>query len=524
MIQRSQRLGLTLEARQPLGVRGKCFGQDLDGDLSSEVGVGGLIDFAHPAHADLGGNFVRAESGAGGQRHCYAGILRDCSCVTPQGRSDSDLSPRHFWRLPLRMIGVAACAVVVACAGPSRETQVPGQESPYLLLFAGDQDEASSDFLAVIDVRPDSHDFGKAIATTPIGMKASMPHHMEYALPPAGELLFMNAHHHEMSLLVDVSNPRAPLVAKTFTPPAPLRFPHDYSRTPKGTRLVGFLRSEGPSPDPAETVTPGNHGGIAEYTAGGVLLRQAMAGNAGSKPVRPYAFALLPDIDRLVVTSAPMRETVSADVLQIYRYSDFTLLKTIDLPPGKLSDARQVDGSQRAGFGPRVLPDGSVFLNSYGCTFYRLSELGSDNPRLDTFFALDTPPPPKPGLSRGSCGIPVVFGHYWINPVGQLHTVLVLDIANPASPREVFRLPTPSTFNPHWLARDPQSNRLVLGAELGGEEGFYLLRFDAQAGRLSFDPALNGDGQAGYLSLKHQPWPHGPSGPAWGHAALFLPP
>jgi len=87
----------------------------------------------------------------------------------------------------------------------------------------------------------------------------------------------------------------------------------------------------------------------------------------------------------------------------------------------------------------------------------------------------------------------------------------------------VFRLPTPETFNPHWLARDPRSNRLVLGAELGGEEGFYLLRFDAQAGRLSFDPALKSDGQTGYLDLKNQSWPHGPSGPAWGHAALFLP-
>ncbi len=104
-----------------------------------------------------------------------------------------------------------------------------------------------------------------------------------------------------------------------------------------------------------------------------------------------------------------------------------------------------------------------------------------------------------------------------------MHTVIVLDIANPLTPREVFRLPTPETFNPHWLARDPRSNRLVLGAELGGEEGFYLLRFDAQAGRLSFDPALKSDGQTGYLDLKNQSWPHGPSGPAWGHAALFLP-
>jgi hypothetical protein len=325
-----------------------------------------------------------------------------------------------------------------------------------------------------------------------------------------------------MSMLVDVSDPRRLRVAKTFMPPSPLRFPHDYTRTPKGTRLVGFLRSEGKSIDPAETVTPGNHGGIAEYSADGILLRQVIAGDAGGKPVRPYAFALLPEIDRLVVTSAAMMEEVSADVVQFYRYSDFSLLKTIDLPAGTLADGRRVEGSERAGFGPRVLHDGSVFLNSYGCTFYRLSEIGSEQPRLATYFALDTPPPASPGAMRGACGIPVVFGHYWINPVGKLHSVIVLDIANPASPREVFRLKTPATFNPHWLARDPQSNRLVLGAELGGEVGLFMLRFDDQTGQLTFDPAFSGDGQAGYISLKGPAWPHGVSGTAWGHAALFL--
>jgi hypothetical protein len=108
-------------------------------------------------------------------------------------------------------------------------------------------------------------------------------------------------------------------------------------------------------------------------------------------------------------------------------------------------------------------------------------------------------------------------------PVGQLHAVVVLDIANPAIPREVFRLATPESFNPHWLARDPGSNRLVLGAELGGEEGFYFLRFDIETGRLSFDPALRANGQDGYLSLDHQSWPHGATGAAWGHAALFFP-
>jgi hypothetical protein len=426
---------------------------------------------------------------------------------------------RRSW---IHLAAVLTC--VVSCSSPWRATgTASGQESPYLLISAGDQDSASSDFLAVVDVRPNSPDVGKVVATAPTGMKGSLPHHMEYALPPAGELLFTNAHHHEVTMLVDVSDPRAPRIARTFRPRQPLRFPHDYYRTPSGTRIVGFLRSNGKSIDTTETETPGNSGGIAEYTADGALLRKAMAGNAGSKPVRPYAFALLREIDRLVVTSAPMMESTSADVLQVYRYSDLKLLKTIDLPAGKLADGRVIEGSQRAGFGPRVLTDGSVFLNSYGCAFYRLTEVASDNPRLDALFALETPPPPKPGWMRGSCGIPVVVGHYWIQPVGQLHLVIVLDIANPASPREVFRLATPSSFNPHWLARDPRSNRLVLGAELGGEQGFYILRFDEHSGRLSFDPNLTAEGQSGYVSLRNQSWPHGPTGPAWGHAALFLP-
>jgi ABC-type molybdate transport system substrate-binding protein len=33
-------------------------------------------------------------------------------------------------------------------------------------------------------------------------------------------------------------------VVKTFDPPAPLRYPLDYSRTPTGTRLVGFCAAK----------------------------------------------------------------------------------------------------------------------------------------------------------------------------------------------------------------------------------------------------------------------------------------
>lgn len=435
---------------------------------------------------------------------------------------------------PLRCLAAALLSLTTLSCAPASDPRSDGTGSPYLLMFVGDRDERDSDFLLTINVDPASAQRGEPVASVPIGRKASMPHHMDYALPPPGEPLFVNAHHHEETLIVDTANPAQPRIKGRFATPAPFRFPHDYTRTPSGTRLVGFLRSDGPSPDPADPDRPGGHGGIAEYSADGHLLRSVSAAAPGmTRPVRPYAFALLPDIDRFVVTSAPMMETSWADVIQIYRLSDFKQLHTIALPPGRDAKGRVIPGSQAAGFGPRVLADGSVFLNSYGCAFYRLTDIASDRPALSVVHALETRPVAEKGAIRGECGIPLVIGRYWLQPVGDAQAVVVLDISNPAAPRAVQRLATPDDFSPHWLASDPASDRLILGAELGGEHGFYMLRFDAQRGRLRFDAdfqARRGTGwrswlrpaRPGYISLERDRWPHGATGPAWGHAALFL--
>ena len=421
--------------------------------------------------------------------------------------------------------------LTTACSQPKDTSHGDDDASPYLLIFAGDKDEKHSDFLAVIDIDPASPTRGHPISSRPIGHKKSMPHHMEYVPPPSGEPIFINAHHHELSMLVDVSDPTNIEVKKTFGPPAPLRFPHDYTRTPSGTRLVGFLRSNDDSPDPGEKATPGGHGGIAEYTMDGDLIRTASAAVPGlDKPVRPYAFTLLSEQDRLVVTSAPMMESSWADVIQIYRYSDFELLHTLELPVGRLKNGEAIDGSQAAGFGPRALDDGTVFLNSYGCAFYHLTDIATDAPQLYMVHTIKTKPSPSPDAIRGACGIPFRIGNFWIQPIGHLNNVIVLDISNPGNPKEVFRLSTPKDFKPHWLAKDPLTNRLILGAELGGEQGFFMLRFNETTGALDYDndfPAAKGSGffrrkHRGYISLENTKWPHGDSGDAWGHAALFI--
>ena len=432
--------------------------------------------------------------------------------------------------------GFFACAFVssialTACSQKTADIPLKGEASPYLFVFAGDQDKEDPDFLAMMNVDPASETRGEPVSSVSICHKDSMPHHTEYVAPPPGEPIFMNAHHHELSLIVDIQSPKALVLEKTFKPPASLRYPHDYKRTPAGTRLVGFLRSDGASPDPSEDLTPGGHGGIAEYTMDGELIRSVSAAVPGlKKAVRPYAFALLPEQDRFLITSAPMHENSWADVVQIYRYSDFTLLHTLELPVGRLPNGEVQEGSQRAGFGPRVLDDGSIFLNTYGCAFYHVTDIDTDAPNVSTVHTLKTKAAKSDDYIRGACGIPVRIGDFWVQPVGHRHEVVVLDISDPTAPEEVFHLKTPRTFNPHWLGKDPLGNRLVLGSELGSEQGFFVLRIDEETGALAFDKAFQGKHkglilnrkQDGYVSFDRAAWPHGETGMAFGHAAIFL--
>jgi hypothetical protein len=406
-------------------------------------------------------------------------------------------------------------AVALTLAGCSTVRNTADEASPYLILFAGDQDEKDEDFLAVLDLRPGSA--GTVISSVPVGLKASMPHHMEYALPPRGEPLFVNAHHHEETLLVDVSKPTAPAILRRLKPPAPYRFTHDYWRLPNGNRLVGFLRSEGPSPVAGDPDDPGNHGGIAEYTSAGGLIRTSSAAVAGyPEPIRPYAFAPVPRHDRLVTTGAEMMETNSASVVQIWRFSDLKLLHTLRMPKGDLEKVERVP------FEPRLMADGSVLINAYGCGLYRLTGIEGDSPLLThllTFAAEETDP-----KRRGACGVPVVDGRWWVMPVGRANRLVTLDISDPAKPRIVSRFDTASDFRPHWTAKDPRSDRIVVGAEHGGEQGMLILRLDPRTGALRADERVRAkDGRPGYLDLAIDEWPHGRTGAAWALAALFMP-
>ena len=67
MIERREDFRLPLEPREPIGIGGEQRRQDLDRDLALQLGIGGPKHLAHSTFADLRGDVIDAEAGAGSQ-------------------------------------------------------------------------------------------------------------------------------------------------------------------------------------------------------------------------------------------------------------------------------------------------------------------------------------------------------------------------------------------------------------------------------------------------------------------------
>ena len=106
--------------------------------------------------------------------------------------------------------------------------------------------------------------------------------------------------------------------------------------------------------------------------------------------------------------------------------------------------------------------------------------------------------------------------------VAALPGLIALDVSNPEKPVEVSELKLDSRYPmPHWMAADRKSNRLVV---TGDDKSWVLVaRIDAE-GKLSLDESfLEPGAKFPGISFERQEWPHGTTGPAVVHGALFGP-
>ena len=407
--------------------------------------------------------------------------------------------------MSLRIPALVVVAVVLAArSGPALPHVA---SSDFLYVWASSADSAGPDFLAVYDVRdhPTADRYGALVSTLPVPGRGHRTHHTEHIMPADGQL-FANGFDSGQSFIFDLSTPSAPRLAKQFGDVGALMHPHSFWRLPNGNVLATFQMQHDP-----QGKAPG---GLAALTPRSEPVRMASAATAGTdRRIRPYSAAILPDLDRVVVTTTDMDNRDTTRALQFWRLSDLSLQHTIELPNGPRGD----EGYRSAE--PRVLSDGkTVLVSTFNCGLYLLSDIAGATPsaRLVASF------PRKPGIPRTSCAVPVVAGNYYLITVPAWSAVVSLDVSDPAHPREVSRITLGSDDVPHWIGIEPNHQRVVITGYQAMRTRVLIARFDQSTGMLTLDERFRAAGstEAG-LRMEGISWPHGGSGGAVPHGAVF---
>ncbi len=426
----------------------------------------------------------------------------------------------------MKTIPIVVLLIIVTCIVPVRFNDLAVGSasvitpSPYLFVWTADDDEKDSDFLAVIDALPTSPTYGEVVATLPIGVRATFPHHTEYEFPE-GAKLFANGWGAGRTFIIDLNNPKKPRLAGQFTQASDYGFPHSFARLPNGNVLATFqVKSKGYEPP----------GGLVELTSSGKLVRASSADAAGldKKLLWPYSLTVLPKIDRVVTTStemglprwtrtkshdSPNHEHTFTDTnhIQIWSLKDLRLLATIPLPPAPNGKA-QFNPAE-----PRVLPDGSLYVNTFNCGLYRVLGVEGSDPKAEFVYSF-------PGAgTKFECAVPVVVGKFWIQTDPSLPGLIALDVSDPAKPVEVSRLVFNMPFEKsHWIAADRRASRVVV---TGNNRSWVLIvNVDSETGKLTLDENFKVKGADGPgVDFDRSQWPHGKTGKGVVHGALFGP-
>ena len=335
---------------------------------------------------------------------------------------------------------------------------------------------------------------------------------------PANGHLLANGFHAGRTWLFDLTHPLEPRIITQFGDAAGYSHPHTFVRLADGNVLATYQYRANASPMAHDSArgdgARGKHDGWLGRDGRDGPRHQECERERYVGPVSrifPYSVLPLSAFDRAVSTTTDMDEKnlkATSEWVQLWRLSDLTLLKTFALAPGPRGDENRFTGE------PRLLPDGkSVYIHTFNCGLYLLR--GIDTPSPSASFVRS--------FQGKNCGVPILAGHYWLQPVPETHSLVALDIADYEHPREVSSLAIGDDEEPHWLAIDPTGRRLVLNSSGGGKGNrLYIINFDPGTGQLSFDDRFrDADNTRPGISLSGRRWPHGFVGTAAPHGTVF---
>ncbi len=406
--------------------------------------------------------------------------------------------------------GTSLCIAVLASVVPRIAGAAPAS-SPYLFVWAMESKHPDAplsmselmspnlatwrrtlglgkDFLAVFDIQQGAS-FGKLVTMLPVG-EAAMAHHTNYAEPP-NDVLYANDWLASRTYVFDLHHPVHPRLLRQLGSVGAYGYPHSFVYLANGNTLATFQYSGGY-----------NHaaGGLVEFDPHGRVVRAASAAVPGHANIRPYSLAVAASLDRVVTGSADMMGAQVSHVAQVWRLSDLKLIKTMVLPqpPGGWIDDEPADSSE-----PRVLADGkTVLVPTFHCGLFLVRNLATDSPTLQHVY----------DFGYRICEVPLVAGDFLVETMQSGHAVVSLDVRDPEHPHEVSRILLPPDEYPHWLALEPDGDRLAITGYGALSTHLRFATINRRTGALRLEPASIDFTRA---------WPDGWQGSAIPHGAVF---
>lgn len=401
-----------------------------------------------------------------------------------------------------RLACLAAFLVACGSAADSPDSAAPADRHIYV--WAGTMDSTVYDALIVLDVDTTSATNGQVVGQVDVGASRTMPHHIQRRVSADGRLI-ANGWVAAKSWIFDVSNPLAPRIhGELATAGDSIGWAHDFASMPNGNILVAFNAGAG------EYVGPG---GLAEVDRDGVVLQAAVArsAEAGDTAMNPYTVHMVPNRDRAVVglgemgmgDNYPYRET---SALQLWSTAPLAPMALIPLPSNG-TDRGHVATSTVA-----ATANGEVFANTFYCGLFHVSGLEGDTPQATRVFTF-----PGGDNDDSLCAVATTVGNYWIQAVAGLPGLMVVDLSDPAAPREVARLMLDASRfpGPHWVSVDNSGTRIAM---TGMGMWLAMARFDPKTGALTLDERFKGAeaSSAGMMVRNREGAMLHPHGVAWG--------
>jgi hypothetical protein len=428
------------------------------------------------------------------------------------------------------VVGALALALAAGCA--RREAQLFTGE-PYLLVWAGDADRQSSDFLALIDADPTSPSYGKVLRTYPVRSRGNEPHLLNTD-PRADRRVFAGGLLSNRILVFDLARPLAARLLHVDEPRPDRRFwaPHEAATLPDGRVVVAFADPARYRGDPRELV--GSPGGLAEFAADGRLLREVSAEDPAARGfiVAPYGVAAAPEVGCLLTTNnahgytaTTVGERMPGISVQVWRLETLEILRTVLLEAGPR-------GEENLGpLAPRFMRRRPlVYVNTdFGGGLYLSDSAHTPYPGFRLVFDFGA------GSLPGGAAI-TPDDRFYVTALAGRRRVASLDLSDPWRPSLASAVRVSGEHGgsgPYRLAMGADGTRVAVstyamdvpGWTLDGDRRVHIVRLDPATGRLRLDSAFRDEhtDEVG-VDFNRATWPHGDTGPARPAGLLFVTP